>query len=144
MKSFYETIVAEGGFAGQFFDVAQGPANTDVINILLSAGDGTLTGNAPINLVSTGTLGAPRSLSIAGTEQPGRMFFLSLRNTDIATNPVTIIATTDINGGGPSFIVSSQLTYLFIYESSGNWRAYVQNVTNVAATNSRAFAFFSG
>lgn len=143
MKSFYETIIAEG-FAGQVFDIAQGPTNTDIISTLLSVGNGTISDNAPVNLISTGVLSAPRSFTVIPAEQNGRVFFLSVRNSDIATNPITVVASTDINSGGASFIISTQVTYLFIHESSGNWRAYVQNITNTTAPGLRAFAFFSG
>lgn len=142
MKTFYEAIIAQGGFAGQFFDVAQGPANTDVINTLLSAGNGTLTGNAPINMASTGALGAPRSLSIVNTEQNGRVFFISVRNSDITTNNLTIVATTDINGGGASFVISSPKDYVFVHETSGTWRAYEQKLSQTSAQIFRS-AFFA-
>lgn len=129
MKSFYEAIIASGGFAGEVFDVAQGPANLDIINTLLSVGNGTLTGNAPVNLISTGALGAPRSLFITSIEQNGRWFFLSARNTDLTTNPLTVIASTDINSGGPSLIINTPTDYIFIHESAGIWRAYIQSFT---------------
>ena len=139
MKSFYEAIIAEGGFAGQVFDVAQGdagsfPENLDIIDVLLSVGNGALTGNAPINMISTGTLGAPRTLNITATEQNGRVFFLSVRNTDITTNNLTVTATTDINGGGASFVISAARDFLFVHESGGTWRAYEQklNLSNFA------------
>lgn len=139
MKTFYEAIIAQGGFAGQVWDVTQGaggtfPANTDIQDILLDVGNGALTGNAPVNLISTGTLGAPRSLTITATEQEGRFFFLSVRNTDITTNNLTVIATTDINGGGASFVVSSARDFIFVHESGGTWRAYEQkeNLSNFA------------
>lgn len=139
MKSFYEAIIAEGGFAGQVFDVTQGdagsfPDNTDIIDVLLSVGNGTLTGNAPVNIISTGLLNAARSLTITATEQNGRFFFLSVRNTDITTNNLTVVATTDINGGGASFVISSARDFLFVHETGGTWRAYEQkeNLSNFA------------
>lgn len=139
MKHFYEAIIAEGGFAGQVWDVTAGaggsfPDNLDIQDILLEVGNGALTGNAPINLISTGTLGAPRTLNITATEQNGRIFFLSIRNTDITTNNLTIVATTDINGGGASFVVSSPRDFIFVHETGGTWRAYEQkeNLSNFA------------
>src|SRR5882672_4348123 len=122
MKTFYEAIIAQGGFAGQVFDVAQGPTNLDIISVLLSVGNGAITGNAPINMISTGVLGAARSLNITATEQNGRMFFLSVRNTDVTTNNLTVVATTDINGFGPNFVISSQRDFLFVHETGGTWR----------------------
>lgn len=126
-KEFYETIIASGGFAGEVFDVAAGPANTGVIDVLLSAGDGTLTQDAPINMISTGALGATRDLDITGIEDDGRVFFISVRNSDITTNDLTITATTDINGGGTTLTVSEATDYLFVHETGGTWRAYVQS-----------------
>lgn len=131
MKSFYEAIIAEGGFAGQVFDVTQGdagsfPDNTDIIDVLLSVGNGVLTGNAPVNIISTGALGGARSLTITATEQNGRFFFLSVRNSDITTNNLTVIASSDINGGGASFVINAARDYLFVHETGGVWRAYEQ------------------
>lgn len=128
MKTFYEAIIAQGGFAGQVFDVAQGPTNLDIISVLLSVGNGAITGNAPINMISTGALGGARSLNITATQQNGRMFFLSVRNTDITTNNLTVVATTDINGFGPNFVISSKRDFLFVHESGGTWRAYEQKL----------------
>lgn len=136
-KAFYEAIICSGGFAGEVFDVAAGPANTDIISALLSVGAGTLTANAPINLISTGALGAARTLTITSTEQDGRMFFLSARNSDITTNNLTVTATTSINGGGASLVISSARDYLFVHETGGTWRAYVQSL-NAAASIFRA------
>jgi len=107
-KSFYEAIIASGGFAGEVFDVAAGAANTDIIDVLLSAGDGALTQNAPINLISTGALGATRDLDITAAEDDGRVFFLSVRNSDITTNDLPITATTDINLVAPAGLPFSQ------------------------------------
>lgn len=139
MKHFYEAIIAEGGFAGQVFDVTVGaggsfPDNLDIINVLLENGNGVLTGNAPVNIISTSLLNAPRTLNIAATEQNGRFFFLSVRNTDIATNNLTVVATTDINGGGTNFVIASARDFLFVHETGGTWRAYEQkeNLSNFA------------
>lgn len=142
MKHFYEAIIAEGGFAGEVFDVTVGaggsfPANTAVIDVLLEVGNGTLTGDAPINIISTSLLHAARNLNITNTEQPGRVFFLSVRNTDITTNNLTVVATTDINGFGPNFVINRHSDWLFVHESGGTWRAYEQ-VEN-ASTFARIF-----
>lgn len=141
VKSFFEPIIASGGFAGEVFDVAQGPANTDVVDVLLSASGGTtasiLQENAPVNLLSTGELGGDKELDITGVEQDGRFFFFSIRNTDISSFDLTITATTDINGGGASFVVSEATDLIFVHESGGTWRAYEQQlpsfVTDTAA-----------
>lgn len=147
MKSFYEAIIAEGGFAGQVFDVTQGdagsfPDNTDIIDVLLNVGNGILTGNAPVNIISTGAFGAPRSLTITATEQNGRFFFLSVRNSDITTNNLTVIASSDINGGGASFVIASARDFIFVHETGGVWRAYEQkqNLSNFARVFRVTFA----
>jgi len=139
-KSFYETIICSGGFAGEVFDVAAGGANTDVIDVLLSVGDGILTENAPINMISTGALGAARDLDITGIEQDGRIFYLSARNSDITTNDLTVTATTDINGGGATLTISVATDYLFVHESGGTWRAYIQSQTAASGIFRTTFA----
>lgn len=141
-KEFFETIIASGGFAGEVFDVAAGPANTGVIDVLLSAGDGTLTIEAPVNIISTGALGAARDLDITAIEQDGRFFFLSARNSDITTNDLTITASTDINGGGATLTISAASDYLFVHETGGTWRAYAQS--QMAAAQIFRSAFVAG
>jgi hypothetical protein len=133
-KSFYETIIASGGFAGESFDVAAGPANTAVIDVLLSVGDGILTEDAPVSLVVSGALGAARELDLTNCEQDGRFFFLSARASDISTNNLTIMVTTDINGMGPTsgLTISESQDYLLVHESGGMWRAYQQKLTQGA------------
>jgi hypothetical protein len=138
-KNFFETIIASGGFAGESFDMAVGPANTDVIDLLLSAagagptGVATLQENAPVNLYSTGALGAAKNLSLSGIEQNGRFFFLSVRNSDISTNNLTVTATTDINGGGTDLVISVAADYIFVHETGGSWRAYQQRLSTASA-----------
>ena len=56
-KMNYEHVFSSAGFSGESFDIAQGPANTGVIDVLLSVGNGALTEDAPHALVSTGVLG---------------------------------------------------------------------------------------
>jgi hypothetical protein len=127
-KSFFETIIASGGFAGENFDVAAGPANTGVIDVLLSVGNGVLTEDAPISMISTGALGATRDLSLVNIEQDGRIFFLSVRNSDITTNSLTVTATTEVNGSTATnpFTISVATDYIFVHETGGTWRAYQQ------------------
>lgn len=132
-KSFFETIIASGGFAGESFDVAVGPANLGVIDVLLDTGSGALTEDAPVSLVSSGALTASRVLTITAVEQAGRYFFLSVRNSDIAPGiTLTVTATTDINGGGTSLVLSEARDYLFVHETSGTWRAYQQKLSQGA------------
>lgn len=125
-KSFYEAIIASGGLAGENFDVAQGPVNTDIIDTLLSTGDGALTENAPLSLISTGALDDARDLDISAMEQDGRVFVLSVRNTDLSSNNLTVSASDNINGQSTTnpFTVSEATDYLFVHESAGVWRAY--------------------
>jgi hypothetical protein len=136
-KSFYETIIASGGFAGENFDVAAGPANTGVIDTLLSAGDGTLTEDAPISVISTGLLNAARTLDLTSLEAAdGRILLLSVRNSDISgVNTLTLLATTSINGFGPTtgFVIDEEKNYWLVHETGGIWRAYEQRLDFGAA-----------
>jgi hypothetical protein len=145
-KSFYETIIASGGFAGESFDVAAGPANTAVVDVLLSAGDGILTEDAPVSLVVTGALGAARELDLTNCEQDGRFFYLSVRASDITTNSLTLMVTTDINGMGPTsgLTISEAQDYLLVHESSGTWRAYQQKLTQGADSQVYRATFSAG
>lgn len=135
-KNFYEAIIASGGFAGEHFDIAVGPSNTGIIDILLSVGDGTLTEDAPISLISTGALGDTRQLDLSNLEQDGRIFLLSVRNTDIATNNLQVIGTTSVNGFGPTtgLVINEERNYWFIHETGGFWRAYEQRLSFGAAS----------
>src|SRR5271169_3807120 len=134
-KTFYETILAQGGFAGNVFDIAAGPANTGVISVLLNAGDGNLQEDAPINLISTGPLGAPRQVILLGIEQPGRFFFCSIRNSDISTNNITFVPTVSINGSA-TLVVSAATDYIIVHESAGVWRAYQQSISGSGSGSS--------
>lgn len=130
----YTHIFAAGGFSGESFDVAAGPANADLIDVLLSVGDGALSDQAPHVLVSTGALGAPRTLDITNMETEsgagggqalnGRFFYLSVLNTDIVTNSITVVAGTSINGLG-SLVIDFEGDYLFHHISGGVWRVNV-------------------
>jgi len=137
-KSFFETILARGGLAGESFDIAAGPADTGIIDVLLSAGDGVLTVDAPIMLTSTGALGATRDLDItaleiddAGVDIGGRIFFLSVQNSDIAINDLTISPTVSVNGSTATapFTISEASDWIFVHTSGGLWRAYRQSTT---------------
>ena len=133
-KLMYEHVFAAGGFSGESFDIAQGPANTGVINVLLSAGDGALTDQAPHVLVSTGALTAPRALDISGMETEsanggsqalkGRFFYLSVLNTNIVTNNITITSSGTINGEA-SLVIDFEGDYLFHHVAGGVWRVNV-------------------
>jgi len=131
-KSFYETIIASGGFAGEHFDIAQGLANVDIIDTLLNAGDGTLQINTPIAICSTGVLGAARVLNLNNIEQDGRIVFVSIRNSDIIINNLTITATTDINGVGPNLVINDARDYIFVHTTGGSWRAYLQDTASAS------------
>jgi hypothetical protein len=107
--------------------------------VILSANGGTtpslLAENAPVSLVSTGALSFPQELDITGVENPGRFFFLSVRNSDITTNNLTVTASTSINGGGTSIVCSSAGDFVFVHETGGVWRAYRLSLT----ANARIF-----
>lgn len=131
-KIFYEHILAGAGFSGEQFNIAAGPANTALIDVLLSVGDGALTEDAPHVLVSTGALGGARALDISGLEVEsagkggqaldGRFFYLSVQNSDISgTNTLTISGTTTINGSA-TFVIDSTGDYLFHHVTGGVWR----------------------
>jgi hypothetical protein len=130
----YATLLATGGFAGETFDIAQGPADTGIIDVLLSVGAGALTCDAPHALVSTGALGAAVALDISGMEVEtaaegsmalnGRFFFLSVQNSDIVTNNLTITSSVTINGAA-SLVIKAQGDYLFTHEEGGKWRANI-------------------
>lgn len=139
-KMNYEHIFSSAGFSGQSFNIAQGPANTGVIDVLLSVGNGKLTDEAPHALYSTGSLGGSRVLDITGMESeavakggvalPGRFFYLSVQNTDVVmsgglpTNTITVSGSVSINGS-LTFVISSTGDYMFHHLGGGVWRANI-------------------
>lgn len=133
-KMEYAHLMVSAGFSGESFDISQGPANTGVIDILLSVGDGALTEDTPHVLVSTGSLGAARSLDLTGMESEsiakggqalnGRFFYLSVQNTDITSNSITVSGSTTINGNS-TFVINNAGDYLFHHISGGVWRCNV-------------------
>lgn len=130
----YSHVFAGAGFSGETFDIAAGPADTGIIDVLLSVGDGALTADAPHVLVSTGALGAAVALDISAMEAEsvaqgglalnGRFFYLSVQNSDISTNNLTVTGSTSINGSA-SLVISSTGDYIFHHTSGGVWRANV-------------------
>lgn len=133
-KLNYEHVFSSAGFSGEQFDVAQGPADTGIIDVLLSVGDGALTEDAPHVLVSTGALGGARVLDISGLEVEsaakggqaldGRFFYFSVQNTDILTNSITVSGGATINGDA-TFAISTEGDYLFHHVSGGVWRCNI-------------------
>jgi len=133
-KLNYEHVFSSAGFSGEQFDIAQGPADTGIIDILLSVGDGALTDDAPHVLVSTGALGDSRNLDISGLEAEtaakggqaldGRFFYLSVQNTDIISNNLTVSGGATINGNA-SFTIDTEGDYLFHHVSGGVWRCNI-------------------
>jgi len=133
-KLNYEHIFAAAGFSGETFDIAAGVANVDVIDVLLSVGDGALEPDAPHMLESTGALGGARALDISGLEAEnaaqggaalnGRFFYLSVRNSDIVASNITVSATGTINGAA-TLVIATEGDYLFHHSSSGNWRVNI-------------------
>jgi hypothetical protein len=139
-KLNYEHVYAGAGFSGETFDVCQGPADTGIIDVLLSAGNGALTEDAPHVLISTGAVGAAADLDLkkmefesagkGGAALNGRFFFLSVQNSDIDTNPITIKTSTvggTINGtaGATGITIDTTGDYLFHHQSAGKWRMNV-------------------
>jgi hypothetical protein len=131
----YAHVYAGAGFSGEQFNIAAGPADTSIIDVLLSVGDGALTEDAPHVLVSTGALGGARALDISAMEVEsaakggqalnGRIFYLSVQNSDISgTNTLTISGTTSINGSA-TLVISNTGDYLFHHVSGGVWRVNV-------------------
>lgn len=131
-KSFYEAVIASGGFAGESFDIAAGPANTDVIDVLLNVNVGSnpsvLTENCPVSLTTSGTLTADVEVDLSNVEQDGRFIFLSVRNSDIATNTITLTPTTSINGVA-SWTINSISDWMLVHESGGAWKIYRQKTS---------------
>jgi len=133
-KLNYEHVFSSAGFSGEQFDIAQGPADAGIIDVLLSVGDGLLTDDAPHVLVSTGALGGARVLDITGLEAEtaakggqaldGRFFYLSIQNTDIISNNLTVSGGATINGDA-SFTIATEGDYLFHHVSGGVWRCNI-------------------
>lgn len=121
---FYTNIIANGGFSGQSFNINQGPAQTDVIDVILSASGGSvpsvLQENAPISLISTGLLNTPKELDLSQVEANGRLFFLSVQNTDLDTNSLTLVSGSNLNGDA-SLIITDPDDYVLVYTVNG-WR----------------------
>ena len=119
-----ETVVDEATVDVVF----DGSANTDIQDILLSAGNGALTEHTPHVLVSTGALGSARTLDLSAMEVEsaaygahpldGRFFYLSVQNSDISTNNITISGSTSINGVA-NLVISCACDYLFHHVSGG-------------------------
>jgi hypothetical protein len=229
VKPEYAHILASGGFSGEVYDVAAGPiGNADIIDVLLSLGDGALSQDAPQVLISTGNLnaggvaiaaivagvinvntgwratavgalgngktitiidsgigglalisdngtavtidlggttpnaatvnalpgfvtlimtgagtltlpegplttanGGNRNLDLSGMEVElagdggininGRMIYLSIRNTDILTNSITLIPSVSISGQ-PTYVIDTEGDYILVHETGGVWR----------------------
>lgn len=145
----YGHVASAAGFSGESFDLAVGPANTGIIDVLLSVGDAALTADAPLVLVSTGALGGARALDISALEAElaadggaalnGRMFFLSVQNSDIATNPITVSGSVSINGANE--IIATQGDYLFWHVSGGVWIANILPRSAEGAASLRRISF---
>lgn len=142
----YNHVFSSAGFSGESFDIAQGPVNTGIIDVLLSVGNAALTVDAPHVLVSTGTLGGARSLDLAameselvsdgGVELNGRFFYLSVQNSDISSvNSLTVSGSVSINGAD-EFVIASKGDYIFHYVTGGAWRC------NILATPGENLATF--
>ncbi len=142
-RDFVETIVLGGGLAGTVFDIAAGPANTALIDVLLSAGDGIVTADIPLFLRSTGALGAARTLTLDDAEDDGpRVVFIDFNNTDIAGNNIIVSGSVTINGAA-SITVSEVSQWILFHVGGGIWyalRQWPQNTVEGAAVRRLAFA----
>lgn len=133
-KLNYEHVFSSAGFSGEQFDIAAGPADVGIIDVLLSVGDGALTEDAPHVLITSGALNGSRNLDISGLEAEtaakggqaldGRFFYLSVQNTDILTNSITVSGGATINGDA-NFTIATEGDYLFHHVSAGVWRVNV-------------------
>jgi hypothetical protein len=107
--------------------VINGSADLRIQDVLLSAGNGVLTVDAPLVLSSTGNLTAPRTLSFAGLETDdtmdmrGRILILSVQNDDILLNALTLVSSATINDAA-NFVVTSKGDYMFYHIANGVWR----------------------
>jgi hypothetical protein len=110
-------------------------ADDKIQDVLLNVGDGALMEDAPLVMTSTGALVAARELILDAMEveaadkggQPlnGRFFFLSVQNTDILTNHLTVTGSTSVNGVAGGIVISSIGDYLFQHVQGGIWRANI-------------------
>ena len=123
----HEAVVAQAGITAIF----NGSPDTDIQTVLLSVGAGALTEDAPYALVSTGALGAARQLdltlmekeSLARGQYPlnGRFHYLSVQNSDIITNNLTLVSSATINGAA-TFVIKTSGDYLLNHTRDGIWR----------------------
>lgn len=135
-KLNYSHVYAAAGFSGESFDIAAGPANTDIIDVLLSVGNAALTSDAPHVLLSSGALfagGVTLDISALEAESSaagsaalnGRFFYLSVQNSNIsAVNNIVISSSATINGAA-SFTISNTGDYIFHHVASGAWRVNI-------------------
>lgn len=130
-----EAVAASAGVTTVFTKGSGLGADTLIQDVLLNVGDGTLTDDAPWMLTSTGALGAARELILDNTEvesaakggQPlnGRIFILSVQNSDILTNALTVTGSTSVNGSAGGIVISTEGDYLFQHVQGGVWRANI-------------------
>lgn len=123
----FGSVVLETGVTMVF----DGSKDTAIQDILLQTGNGDLTEDAPHVLVSTGALGAARQLDISAMEVEsagrgsqslnGRFFYLSVQNSDILTNSLTVSSSATINGDA-TFVITSPGDYMFHHTKNGVWR----------------------
>jgi len=115
--------------------VFDGSPDTDIQDVLLKTGNGAMETDAPHALVSTGALGAPRTLALDNMEAEnaaqgsaaldGRFFYLSIQNSDISsTNSITLSGSSTINGAA-SYVIETTGDYLVHHISGGVWRINV-------------------
>lgn len=94
-----------------------------------------ITEDTPLMIKSTGALGAPAIIELVGAEAEiagnggvalkGRMHYLSVRNTDILANAITLVAGATINGSAVPYTIKTEGDYLLMHEEGGAWRLNV-------------------
>lgn len=145
----YETIADEAGVQAEF----DGSADPGIQDVLLKDGNAVLTSDAPLVLVSTGALGGARQLDISALEAEkaghgdesleGRPTILSIQNSDVKTNNLTIVSSDTINGNA-SFVVTSKGDYLLYHVQNGVWRIVILPLPSEALATIKRVHFSSG
>lgn len=134
-----ETVVNDTPAGASTFD---GSSDTKLQSLLLKNAaepvEAALTEDAPLCLISSGALGANRTLNLAGMEvetlarggQPlnGRFVYLSIQNTDVNNTlsgyRLRVKGSATVNGA--AYVdINSPGDYWFVHDQNGAWRVNV-------------------